>query len=74
MKSSFSGSSTPLSCTRNQARPHQGIRQQISESQASPVPPDHADGKVLSLPVLGGFIMITAEVPEFFHIAEDITA
>jgi putative transposase len=38
----------------NRARPHQGIRQQIPESQARPVPPGHADGKVLSFPVLGG--------------------
>ena len=38
----------------NQARPHQGIRQQIPESNAGPVPPDHEGGKVLSFPVLGG--------------------
>jgi putative transposase len=38
----------------NRARPHQGIRRQIPESSAGPVPPDHAGGKVLSFPVLGG--------------------
>ena len=38
----------------NRARPHQGIRQQMPESQARPVLPDHAAGKVLSFPVLGG--------------------
>jgi putative transposase len=29
-------------------------RQQIPEPIAGPVPPDHAGGKVLSFPVLGG--------------------
>jgi len=38
----------------NQARPHQGIRQQITERYGEPVPPHHDDGKILSLPVLGG--------------------
>ena len=38
----------------NRARPHQGIRQQIPVPIAGPVPPDHAGGKVLSFPVLGG--------------------
>ena len=38
----------------NRARPHQGIRQQIPEPQTGPVPPDHAGGKILSFPVLGG--------------------
>ena len=38
----------------NQARPHQGIRQQIPERYDEPVPPHQDDGKILSLPVLGG--------------------
>ena len=38
----------------NQARPHQGIRQQIPERYGEPVLPDHDDGKILALPVLGG--------------------
>ena len=38
----------------NQARPHQGIRQQIPERYGGPVPPHQDDGKILSLPVLGG--------------------
>ena len=38
----------------NRARPHQGIKQQIPETQAGPVPADRAGGKVLSFPVLGG--------------------
>ncbi len=36
----------------NRARPH--LRQQIPESQAGPVPADHADGKIFSFLVLGG--------------------
>jgi putative transposase len=38
----------------NQARPHQGIRQQIPDWSEEPVPLDHQRGKILSLPVLGG--------------------
>ena len=38
----------------NQARPHQGIRQQIPERYGKPVPLDHQRGKILALPVLGG--------------------
>jgi putative transposase len=38
----------------NQARPHQGIRQQIPEPQAGSVPADHPGSKVISFPVLGG--------------------
>jgi hypothetical protein len=38
----------------NQARPHQGIRQQIPERYGEPVLPDHDDSKILALPVLGG--------------------
>jgi len=38
----------------NQARPHQGIRQQIPDRSGEPVPLDHQRGKILSLPVLGG--------------------
>ncbi len=38
----------------NQARPHQGIRQQIPERYGESVPPHREDGKILCLPVLGG--------------------
>jgi putative transposase len=38
----------------NQARPHQGIKQQIPEQKAGSVPPRHESGKVISFPVLGG--------------------
>jgi putative transposase len=38
----------------NQARPHQGVRQQIPEQRAESVPPDHERGKILSFPILGG--------------------
>jgi putative transposase len=38
----------------NRARPHQGITQQIPAQFGEPVPPDHGDGKILSLPVLSG--------------------
>jgi len=38
----------------NQARPHQGIRQQIPEQKAGSVPVQHASGEVISFPILGG--------------------
>ena len=38
----------------NQARPHQGIRQQIPEQKAGSVPAQHTSGKVISFPILGG--------------------
>jgi putative transposase len=38
----------------NRARPHQGIKQQIPEQKADPVPANCAGGKVISFPVLGG--------------------
>jgi putative transposase len=38
----------------NRARPHQGIKQQIPEPPAGPMPADPESGKVLSFPVLGG--------------------
>jgi putative transposase len=38
----------------NQARPHQGIKQQIPERYGRPVPPHRDDAKILALPVLGG--------------------
>jgi putative transposase len=38
----------------NQTRPHQGIRQQIPEQKAGSVPAQHARGKVISFPILGG--------------------
>jgi len=38
----------------NQARPHQGIQQQIPEQKAGSLPAHPVCGKVLSFPVLGG--------------------
>ncbi len=38
----------------NRARPHQGIKQQIPEQKAGSAPEDHACGKVLAFPILGG--------------------
>jgi putative transposase len=38
----------------NQARPHQGIKQQIPEPKAGSMIPDHACGKIITFPVLGG--------------------
>jgi len=38
----------------NQARPHQGIQQQIPEQKAGSLTPHPASGKVISFPVLGG--------------------
>ena len=38
----------------NHARLHQGIRKQIPDPQAGPVPAHHAGGKVIAFPILGG--------------------
>jgi len=38
----------------NQARPHQGIRQRIPDSQALSAPPPHQPNRVIAIPVLGG--------------------
>jgi putative transposase len=38
----------------NQARPHQGIGQQIPEPSRSPLFSHHAGEKVIALPVMGG--------------------
>jgi putative transposase len=38
----------------NQARPHQGIKQQIPEQYGEPGAPDHESSKILSFPILGG--------------------
>ncbi len=38
----------------NQARPHQGIQQQIPQQKAGSMPVQHASGKVLSFPILAG--------------------
>ena len=43
-----------MSPTRNRARPHQGIRQQLPEPPGGPLSPDHDCGKVISFAVLGG--------------------
>ncbi len=38
----------------NQARPHQGLQQQIPNPHAAPLPAEARDGPILALPVLGG--------------------
>jgi transposase InsO family protein len=38
----------------NQARPHQGLQQQIPEPSASALAADARDGPILAVPVLGG--------------------
>jgi putative transposase len=38
----------------NQARPHQGLRQQIPDPPAAPLPAEARDGPILALPILGG--------------------
>jgi len=38
----------------DRGRPHQGIKQQIPEQKAGLAPEDHASGKVLAFPILGG--------------------
>jgi putative transposase len=38
----------------NQARPHQGIRQQVPEREVTSVPPDQRGDRIISVPVLGG--------------------
>ncbi len=38
----------------NQARPHQGIRQQIPEREVTSVPPEQRGDHIISVPVLGG--------------------
>jgi putative transposase len=38
----------------NQARPHQGIRQQIPDPSALSAPPPNQPSKVIAVPVLGG--------------------
>ena len=38
----------------NEARPHQGIRQQVPQGENSSVPPGQYGNQILSVPVLGG--------------------
>ena len=40
--------------TRNRARPHQGIRQQLPEPSRSSHSSHHAGGKVIAVPIVGG--------------------
>jgi putative transposase len=54
MRSNSSGYSTLMYATRNRARPHQGIKQQIPERSAGSAPEDHTCGKDLAFPILGG--------------------
>jgi putative transposase len=38
----------------NQARPHQGIRQQVPQGEVTSVPPDQRGDRIISVPALGG--------------------
>jgi hypothetical protein len=38
----------------NEARPHQGIRQQVSQGEVPSVPLDQRGDRIISVPVLGG--------------------
>jgi putative transposase len=50
----------------NQARPHQGIQQQIPEQKAGSVPAHQASGKVISFPSWVGYITTTEEAHKCF--------
>ncbi|SRR6266852_834533 len=38
----------------NEARPHQGIHQQVPQGEVTSVPPDQRSDRLISVPVLGG--------------------
>jgi putative transposase len=38
----------------NQARPHQGIHQQVPQGAVTTVPPDQRGDHIISVPILGG--------------------
>ncbi len=38
----------------NQARPHQGIHQQVPQGKVPSIPPGHCGDRIISVPVLGG--------------------
>jgi hypothetical protein len=38
----------------NEARPHQGIHQQVPQGEVTSVPPDQRSDRIISVPVLGG--------------------
>ena len=38
----------------NQARPHQGIQQQVPQGEVTSVPPNQCGDRIISVPVLGG--------------------
>ncbi len=38
----------------NEARPHQGIRQQVPQGEVTSVPPDQRGDRIILVPVLGG--------------------
>jgi len=38
----------------NQARPHQGILQQLPEPSSSPTPSHHPNDRIIGIPILGG--------------------
>jgi putative transposase len=38
----------------NEARPHQGIQQQVPQGEVTAVPPDQRSDRIISVPVLGG--------------------
>jgi len=38
----------------NEARPHQGIHQQVPQGEVTSLPPDQWRNRIVSVPVLGG--------------------
>jgi putative transposase len=38
----------------NEARPHQGIHQQVPQREVTSIPPDLRRDRIISVPVLGG--------------------
>jgi putative transposase len=38
----------------NQARPHQGIHQQVPQGEVTSVPPEQRCDRIISVPILGG--------------------
>jgi hypothetical protein len=38
----------------NEARPHQGIHQQVPQGKVPSIPPDQCGDRIISVPVLGG--------------------
>ncbi len=56
----------------NQARPHQGIHQQVPQGEVTYVPSAQPDERIISVPVLGGLHPEYRRVPERFHSEAEI--